>query len=693
MKWGTRLHYRRSSVTCVAAGLLLIGALAENAIAQNLADEAELFEELRYLRAEAEAKVYAVSATRTRERLDKIGSTVAVISRRQILDMGARNLMDVLSTVGGLGVTQNALGIYEVEVRGVKTPFSEKVLFMIDSHPVNQSLINGGALWGSDTFLVENVKQVEIVRGPGSALYGANAFLAVINVITFDHTEDKVVVSAGGGSFDTHKYNLFVGKDIDELGVALNVNYFDSRGQNEFVARDVVGASGNIADAKTKWDADLKLFYGDVALHANFARQEKGPFVGIANALNDDSEQQYTNAFAELRYDRRLTERLRINAKAYYDFFRLDNYWELFPEGFGSGAFPDGVLTRSAVDNSKAGVDIATHVAVSDNNKLIIGASFEHQRQWGVEFEANFDPLTFVPLGGYRKLDKALDWTEEVTRDVYAVYAEDIWDVTEHLRWTLGARFDHYSDFGSTINPRSTLVWEFVENYRLRLSYGSAFRAPTFAELYNKNNPAIVGSRALQPEQIDTFEIGVGGDITETVGFNITGFRNEIRDIITPTAGTGAANIHANRGKIETMGVETELNWHFMPGGLFAANYTYQDSRYAHSDRRVADTPRHRATLLATVPLPYDLKWHTQLLLRQGTGRATGDNRPDAPGYGIVNTTLRAVDLLNYQGVELRGSIFNLFDKRYVDPSPIASTISDFPKPGRTFFIELSAGF
>ena len=682
---------KRAKKRIVLCGLILTGSI-NNAIAQEAVNDQGLSEELKYLQAEAGAK-YAVSATRTLERVEKIGSTVTVISRQQILDMGARNLMDVLKTVSGLGVTQNDIGIYEVEVRGIKTPFSEKVLFMIDSHPVNQSLINGGALWGNDTFLVENVKRVEVVRGPGSALYGANAFLAVVNVITRDSTEDTVELSAGGGSLDTQKYNLFVGKNVDKLGVALNVNYFDSRGQKKFMAHDVVNASGHISDWKEKWNADLKLSYDDLTLHANFARLQRGPFVGIANALNDESKQQYTTAFAELRYDHDFTDNFRVNAKAYYDFFRLNNFWELFQEGFANGAYPDGVLTRSAVNDSQLGTDIAAHFMLDSANKLIVGAMAEHQRQWDIAFEANFNPLTFEPLASYQKLNSSLDWTEEVTRDIFAVYAEDIWDILDNLRLTLGARYDHYSDFGGTFNPRSTVVWEFIKHYRFRFSYGSAFRAPTFAELYNKNNPAIVGNPTLKPETIDTYEVGFAGDITDDLKFGITGFLNEINDIIVPTAGPGAASIHANHGKIESKGVEAEIQWRFMPGGSIGANYTFQDTRNAETDRRLADTPAHRANILANIPLLYDLNWNTQLILRDKTPRSAGDNRPDAPGYGIVNTALMASNLFSYKEYELQASVFNLLDKNYVDPSPAGTTISDLPKPGRVFYIELRGRF
>ncbi len=151
----------------------------------------EFEEELRLLKT-------VFTATKTPEHRHKSGTSVTVVTAREIRNMGARTLEDVLMTVPGIGITHSGDGFSEIEVRGIKTINSEKVLFMIDNIP----LLNpndGGVLWAFEYLITENIKKMEIIRGPVSGLYGANAFLAVINIIT-KHAEDieGIKLSAGG---------------------------------------------------------------------------------------------------------------------------------------------------------------------------------------------------------------------------------------------------------------------------------------------------------------------------------------------------------------------------------------------------------------------------------------------------------------------------------------------------------------
>ncbi len=171
-----------------------------------------LEEEIKYLHAEA----YTVTASKILENIDKSVATVSVIDSQQIRTMGARNLLDVLRIVPGLGITQSEQGFAEVEARGVRTAItSPKILLMINGHPLDHNLQNGGGFYAYDTTPVDDIKKIEIVRGTGSALYGANAFLAIINIITKQADDVKgVEMTARGGSFGSQQYNVSVGKDF-----------------------------------------------------------------------------------------------------------------------------------------------------------------------------------------------------------------------------------------------------------------------------------------------------------------------------------------------------------------------------------------------------------------------------------------------------------------------------------------------
>lgn len=673
-------------------------------------DDASLNEELKWLNREASV----ITATKTLEDIKKSGSSVTVITDREIREMGARSLIDVLKTVPGIGVTRNNLGFFQVECRGIRTPFSEKVLFLIDSHPVNNSLINGGAVWSHDDFFIYNVKQVEVIRGPGSALYGANAFAAVINIITKDAKDiDGASVFAGGGSFSTQQYNMLFGKTFNELEVAANINILDTDGFHGFVEQDFqslldrqTGTNVSLAPGHTDlwkhiYDFNAKFKYKDFELQGDYLKKETGPFAGIAFALNDETRQEVDDYFIQLAYTKEISRDLVVNAKLYRDFFDADCFWEVYPEGFTNispdgtrNVFHDGFLARSPIKNAQMGCELQGTYTVNDHNKLIVGTTTEQQEQFDVRQSANYNPLTGAPLGSFQDISDLWNWNRSVERYILAGYAQDIWDIRKDLRMIIGARYDHYDDFGGTFNPRVAVIWEFIKSYDLQLLYGSAFRAPTFGELYNINNPSIIGNPSLKPERVHTYEVGVAGDITDHMSARIAGFYETVDDIIMPSVTSAATSIFENAGESESKGLELEMKLRLPRGSYFAANYTCVNAKNKVTGDLLPDVPAHRGNLMANFRLSRYLNFYVNTFLQASTPRAKGDPRDDVPGYALVNTNLIVRNFLyDYKGLELRMSIFNLFDNKVVDPSPVNTMPSDFPTPGITFFVGLNYEF
>lgn len=241
-----------------------------------------------------------VTATMHPQTLQAAPAIATIVTAEQIREMGARDLMDVLRIVPGFHVTKGYYGKEEIEVRGIKTPDSEKVKLLIDGHSVNDNY-SGGAVWGFDSLTVDHIKKIEIIRGPGSALYGSNAFSAVINVITKTGTDmNGVVVSGGGGSFKTSKVNLQAGKKVKDLDVAFAFDYFDTDAQQLDVERDVVGRSGKTDDHERKIDAQLRMVYGDFSLNTKYVKRERGLYVNVSYAMPDYGEGEIQQYFVEL---------------------------------------------------------------------------------------------------------------------------------------------------------------------------------------------------------------------------------------------------------------------------------------------------------------------------------------------------------------------------------------------------------
>jgi outer membrane receptor for ferrienterochelin and colicins len=266
-----------------------------------------------------------VSALKKPSLVLKSPSIMSVISARQIKQMGFRTLVDVLKIVPGFYISMDETGEREIAVRGVLDDASQKVKVLIDGHSIND-VWRGGAMWNFDDLPVENIKRIEIIRGPGSALYGQNAFLAVVNIITKDTDDiDGIQLTASGGSFDTQNYNILFGKEYRGLKISGFLDYFDTEGFSKGIDQDILfpatfsKSPGRSHNRKEKTDLNLKLSYKNLELNTKYMKKRRKDYIGVGDALNDETTLRDTYIFAELTYQFSIGEKLNIIPKVYYD--------------------------------------------------------------------------------------------------------------------------------------------------------------------------------------------------------------------------------------------------------------------------------------------------------------------------------------------------------------------------------------
>lgn len=629
---------------------------------------AALEEELKYLHAES----LVITASKVLEHKDQSISTITVITQDQIRALGAKNLTDVLYTVPGVSTTQSSFGAKEIAIRGIKTPFSEKVLILLNGHPLDHNLTNGGSTDLYDNIALDNVKRIEIVRGPGSALYGANAFLGMINIFT-KTVEDQagVQATATGGSFGTQQYNVYAASKINDVRVSANANVMLTEGIN----RKFEDSSQRSGLDEHKYDAHLDVEYHGVSFTGHFSQKNTGSFAGFFdNYLLTDSQRNYQDYFFILGYKHDFTDALQLDVKAYHDNFSFDNVIDVIP----------GLYMHTGIANTKSGAEAILSYQWFESNHLLFGIKGEKQNQFDAFHTSGPTPDVQNPYAPAFAHDK--------DRTLFSAYVEDIWDIFPSLRLSLGARYDRFSDFGNTFNPRVGFNWEFLEGYRVRFSYGTAFRAPTFGET-GGTSQYLLGSTTLEPEKIRTYEVGLTANPISSLSAGVTLFHSHIDGIInlrpvTNQAGEeGAA--YTNAGGAISEGVEFEAKYTYMEGSYLAANYTAQRATDYDTHRPLIDVPQHLGNLMWNQQFTPQLSLMTNLFVKGETRHLASNGAGDIPSYAIVNTTLRAKDL--WKGLELSASLYNLLDHTYQDPAPTLA--KGFPTPGRSVFLRASYSF
>ena len=655
--------------------------------------EAALEEELRYLRAET----YVITPSRIPEKIKKTAASVSVITDREIRQMGARNLMDVLQTVPGVGYLYSRMGMQFIDIRGgIKAP-SIDVLLMVNGHPLNEDFTGGISV--HDTLILDNIKRIEVVRSPGSALYGANAVLGVINIITKEAEDiDGFELTTRGGSYDTQQYNLLYGKTFNEVEVAFNFNYLNTHGFNGHVDADqqtffdqLYGTNASLAPGRMKgddekYDAFLTLKYKGFKLDGKYVDRERDFPVGVTAVLNNKNISSWKDYYLNLSYERTLWEGLDLFTKVYRNHFYNRADGQYYPPGsvvfppFGVAIRPEAAKLRISKENNSTGIEMQTTYKMSDSNTLVAGGTYEEMKlfDWKVAQNIFGTPLFSITLPAVQTLTGP-----SMKRNFKAFFMEDIWDITDDLRLTAGFRYDDYSDFGSHVSPRAGLTWEFIRGYDLKLLYAHAFRAPSFSESYN---PAW-GNPDLDPEQVDVYEVSLGAEFTRSLSGRVTLYHRQAKDLIV------AVRPYENLGKNRDQGFEVEMKYNFRRGSYLAMNYNYQRWISPHTKWRVWPSPRHTGNIMANIRLSRSLNFYAWCHFEDGVRRQVGDPRDDMSGYALVNATLTAKKFLKkYEGLELQLSAFNLLNKDYTEPTePLIP--NDLPRPGRNFMFELKYRF
>jgi len=643
-------------------------------------------------------------ATGRKQTVSQAPAVASIISAKTIRQIGARDIDEVLETVPGLHVTYTAGGYNPIyQIRGISSNTNPQVLMLINGIPITNIFAGDRSqAWGG--MPVENISRIEVIRGPGSALYGADAFAGTINIITKNSTEiDGLEVGASAGSFDEYRGWLQYGGSVAGWDTAFSAQILDTHGQHEKIDTDfqtvldsnpLLGtnaslAPGNINLGRQSMDTRLDVSKHNWQLRLGYQARRNGQVgAGLLQALDSAGKAEADRYNADITYHN--TDFFNNwDFKAQYSFFNTITRTNatLLPPGTntGAGAFPNGVMGQPDVYERHNRIDLSSFYTGLKNHDIRVGTGFHHQDQYKIEEKKNYTPfgVVLIPLPGVIDVSDSFPFNQEKTRKIYYGFIQDAWDFAPDWTLTAGLRYDHYSDFGGTLNPRFALVWQ--TSYRLtsKLLYGRSFRAPSFAEQFNINNPVAIGNPNLDPEVIDTYEVAFDYAATDNlkVGFNV--FYYQMADIIRfdPTT----AN---NTGKQTGHGLEMEVNWKATDKLTVYGNYAYQSSEDKGTNSDAADSPQQQLYVRANYTLTPTWSVSSQFNHVMDRQRANGDNRSDIDDYSLVDLTIRAKEFS--PGYEFAISARNLFNENAREPSLAPGAIAnDLPLAGRGFFIEL----
>ncbi len=688
-------------------------AFSEETLEDALKPDQELEEELKYLKAET----YVITPSRIPQRIEKAPGSIYVVTDKQIRQMGARYLSDVIETVPGWSLFPMPIYGTQILARGVGGgPSSTEILFMVNSQVVNNPLDGGGKFYLN--LDLDNVKQIEFVTGAGSALYGSGAMQGIVNIITKEGEDvDGLQLTGRGGSYNTWETNALFGKTIEGFEVAAYVDYLDTDGFHGHVDQDQQSvldqrwgthaslAPGNMKGGADQWDGQLTMKYKGLKFDGKYIGRKWEPLFGVGRVILDNmskmEDQQY---YLNLSYDATLMEGLDLLVKIYRNQYSRNGTAQNYPKDSligtptGPTILSDNKFTEYGHKSRRTGAEAQTTYEIWDANTIVGGITFEQMEEYDNSIKGNW---LNVREGVIIPLPSVQDWPDSMImpdkkREFWAAYVEDLWDITDDLRLTIGGRYDHYSDFGGQFSPRVGINWDFAQNYYAKCLYSRAFRAPTFYELYSVNS----GDPDLKPATKDDYQLSFGVRFPPSFSAEVTGYYFKGEDPINLEhvwIGTQTYWQYVNLDKENGKGVELRMKYDFGRGTYLSMNYTYQNLELwdAYGIPTAAyRTPKQIGTLTANIRLNQYLNLNAYLLYRGDWTRLEDDTRDDPGDYAIVNATLTARNFLkDLKGLEVRAAVKNLLNKDYVSPQNSIYLPDDMPMPGINFFLELRYTF
>jgi len=622
-------------------------------------------------------------ASKYQQKVTEAPSSVTIVTSEEIKKYGYRSLEDILQSVNGFFVT-NDRNYSFLGVRGFNRPgdYNSRVLLLVDGHRLNDNMYDQAAIGADAPLDVDLIDRVEIIRGPSSSLYGANAFFGVINVISKRGRDVKgVEVSTEAGSYDSYKGRftygdrfqnglefLFSGSVADSAGHGrLFYKEFNDPTTNNGVARNV--------DGERYYHLFSRSSFTDVTLQGGYTYREKHIPTGSFGAMfNSKRNQTYDErGYVDLNYEHEFARQLSLSARLHYDRFYYHGDY-LFD--VSEDEAPTFILNKEATLGEWWGAEAQLSKRLWERHLLTIGGEYRDNFR---QAQRNHD---VDPFFSYLKDGRS--------SKVWAFYFQDEYAIRDNLILNVGVRHDHYDSFGGTTNPRLALIYNFHDT-NIKLLYGEAFRAPNAWEMfYDAPSFGLAGNSRLRPETIKTYELAVERSIGDYLRVAASGYYYTIDDLISQAFDPDLDRLKFdNMDSVEAKGVELDIEgrWRALLEGRLS--YALQETTDGKTGKRLTNSPQHMVKLNVSAPLLPDrlfagLEVHYMSERRTLSGKHTSD-------FFVTNLTLFSQNFLD--GVELSSSLHNLFDERYGDPGSGEHRQDIIEQDGRTFWLKLKYAF
>ena len=633
-----------------------------------------------------------IAVSRSAETVEDAPSSVSIISGQELRAMGYPTVVEALRGTRGIFVGDDS-SYPSIGFRGISTlgDYGDHVLVLVDGQPTNDDYVGSSYVGYDGRADIDDIQRIEVVRGPGSALYGTGAFFGVINLVTRDRdapTHGEVAVSAAGASVGHLRASATLRLSPD-AGAWVSVAGAHGGGQDyyfkEFASDPATGGYSRGLDGFDTGTLNGRVWYKSLTLQWLLTSRDKTLPAGEYATVFGDSRTHFvdTRGLVELRFEPVVSTQVQLLSRAHANLYNFDDFLPYTPENGGNAS--------ETFRGRWAGLEQRVVYTPIPAMKMTLGGEVQRHfetAQTGSNAQGSYlnrnDP--FWVAAGY------------VVADAEPARAVKI---------SAGARLDYYSNFGSSLNPRAAVILRPYERGVIKIMGGTAFRAPSVYEHFYTGTTQIPGLD-LKPERVASGEVELTHRFSSTISGVVAAYGNYITDLIVLGGdGTVASpNQYVNSvNPIETLGAEVEVRREWRNGVMLGASYSLQHSRYLDNEappggvaplRQVPNSPEHLASLKAAAPIAGSLLGAMTRLSFEGPRFDKYDQAGDPPQNqtpaAVIWDIVLSGEAAKY-GVRYNLGIYNAMDYRYAVPISREFVQTSMPQVGRTVLASSQLSF
>jgi outer membrane cobalamin receptor len=608
-----------------------------------------------------------VAGSKRAQQAREVASFVSVVSASEIREHGYRTLADVLRTLPGFYVSNDRNYSY-IGIRGFSRAgdWNSRILLLLNGLRVNESVYDLAYIGEESIVDIDLVDRVEVIRGPSSALYGGNAFFAVINLVTRPGSSlAGTEVATTAASFGTYSGRASYGHTFaNHADLLVSATYSDGKGRDLFYPEFNTPLTNNGFANGVDHEAFRKLLVtatkGNFSFQANTVSREKALPTGSYATIFNDKRTRTTDglSLASLSYDLALLDGASFSTRLDVGRYTYDGEYAYYPNLPPNKDLAEGEWVGLAVDAARK---------IGSRQFLTFGAEFRNNFK---QLMKNFDPEPYKLYS---------DVEEKTTRE--GVFVQDEIKLADPLMLYAGLRLDKTDELDFVTSPRAALIYTPNPATTFKILAGRAFRPPNEYELHYSNfqykpNPL------LQPEHIETLELIAQRFIGGGVQVSASAFRNRLTHLknqhIDPV---DSLYVFDNRGGVQSKGLELGLNVNRGHGLSGQLSYSLQRTDDPITGVDLTNSPGQmvqaqlRSRILgsgATASLD------AQYMSARSTTAGTL-----AGGHVLTNITLFAPR--TFGRFDLSASVYNVFGIAYGDPVGTGLAQATIQQDGRSF--------